>query len=146
MGVKTGKKDYNRLRKAAEGLFVNQGLGNEQIAEITGVSTVSISRWRREDDWDARRDFVRLTPMYLREKLLQEAKKVADGGSSTMQADTIVKLLAAADRLVAKITPEVIYSVLSECCEYAASTDPEFATQMAQRHRDFLQYKFDKLS
>ena len=146
---KTDKKNYGRLKLIAEGMFVNQGLTAREIAETIGVSEVTVSKWRQGDDgqtWDEKKDFIRLTPARLRAKILQEAEKVVKGEESTINADRVVKLLSAADKLAAKVTPETVYTVLKECSMYIATIDPEEAVKITDYHRAFLQHKIEQES
>lgn len=143
------KKDYEKLKSIAEGMFIEQNMTSRDIASALGISEVTVSRWRQGTDgrsWDEKKKFVQLTPSRLREKLLKEAENVADGGESVIKADVIVKLLAGAEKLAAKATPEVVHAVLNECCMYIAGIDPKFALQMAKYHRMFLQYKIEQES
>jgi len=142
--TKTDKKDYSKLKAIAENLFLTQDQTAKQIAEITGVSQVTISAWRKEGKWEDKKDFERITPTRLRMTLLKEAERVANGEASTIKADVIIKLLAGADKLAAKITPDLVFAVLSECCTYIASIDNEFALRMAEHHKLFLQHKIQQ--
>lgn len=142
------KRDYCKLRDIAQGMFVGQGMTARDIAQALGVSEVTVSRWRQATDdsqsWDDLKRFVQITPARIREKLLREADNVANGEASNIKADVVVKLLAGADKLAAKATPDVVYSVLTECCTYAASVDAPFAAKMAVFHRMFLQHKIQR--
>lgn len=143
----TDKKDYEKLRGVAEGMFMSQDMSAREISSTLGVSEVTISRWRQGNDgqsWDDKKKFIQLTPSRLREKLLREAENVANGEASIIKADVIVKLLAGADKLAAKATPEIVYAVLSECCQYISTIDPAAAAKMAEFHRIFLQYKIER--
>lgn len=144
----TSKKDYGKLKIIAEGMFVNQDMTAREIAETIGVSEVTISKWRSGEadgqSWDDKKNFIRITPARLREKILQEAEKVSRGEASIINADSIVKLLSAADKLAAKVTPETVYTVLKECSMYIATIDPEAALSMAEYHRLFLAHKIER--
>lgn len=145
----TDKKDYEKLKSIAEGLFIEQNMTSRDIATALSISEVTVSRWRQGTDgrsWDEKKKFVQLTPSRLREKLLREAENVADGGESVIKADVIVKLLAGAEKLANKATPEVVHAVLNECCLYITNIDPKFALEMAKYHRMFLQYKIEQES
>lgn len=148
MAKKEDKKDYTRLRVIAEGMFVTSGMTARDIAEAIGVSEVTVSRWRQggdgEQSWDDKRQFVRITPSRLRETLLREAERVANGEVSIVKADVVVKLLAGADKLAAKATPDVIYSVLAECCQYISTIDSVLAAKIAEHHKMFLQHKIEQ--
>lgn len=145
--AETEKKDYDRLRIVAEGMFITQNLSAREISAALDVSEVTISRWRQGVDgqsWDDKKRFVQITPARLREKLLREAENVANGEASVIKADVIVKLLAAVDKLASKATPEVVYSVLVECTQYISTIEPKDAAKMAEYHRAFLQHKISK--
>lgn len=142
--IKADKKDYSKLKAIAENLFITQDQNSKQIAEITGVSQVTISAWRKEGKWEDKKNFERVTPTRLRMLLLEEAEKVATGNPSTINADALVKLLSGADKLAAKITPDLVFTVLSECCTYIASIDSDFALKMAEHHKLFLQHKIQQ--
>ena len=41
---KTGKKDYERLRVAAENLYIENGMDGREISKTLGVSEITVSR------------------------------------------------------------------------------------------------------
>lgn len=134
------RRDYESIKSTAEGLFVEQGLSGREIANALNVTEVTISRWKTEGGWEDKRDFIKLTPTRIRAKLWEEADRVMRGEESTIKADAVVKLIAAADRLATKITPAITYTVLAASCTHAATIDPKFAVQMAKYHRIYLQH------
>lgn len=141
---KEAKIDYGKARTAAESLYIENNMDGREIASVLKVSEVTISRWKKEDEWEEKRDFLKVTPARLRITMLKEAEKVMKGERCTINADAVSKLLAAADKLAGKTTPDVVHSVLKECCTYITSIDLKFALQMAKYHRLFLQYKVEK--
>lgn len=134
------RRDYDSLRSTAEGLFIEQGLTGRDIANALNVSEVTVSRWKAEDDWESKRDFIKLTPIRIRAKLMEEAERVLKGEEGTIKADAVLKLIAAADRLTTRITPATVYAVLTACCTHIATVEPKFAMQMAKYHRIYLQH------
>ena len=94
-------------------------------------------------EWEDKKNFLKVTPAKLRTKMLEEAERVMNGETCTINADAVSKLLAAADKLTRKATPDIIHAVLKECCTYITSVDPKFALQMAKYHRLFLQHKIE---
>lgn len=144
MSQKEEKRDYEKLRATAESMYVTHSMTARDIAETLGVSEVTLSRWKGKESWDEKRQFIRITPSRLRETLLREAEKVANGEISLVKADVVVKLLAGADKLAARVTPDVAYSVLAECCQYEATIDPASAANMAEKHKRFLQFKIEQ--
>ncbi len=70
------------------------------IAQITKVSTTTLSRWKREDEWDQQRKEYNRHPLAMAEKINGVMGKIVDaivaaGGSITPeQADQLAKLSA----------------------------------------------------
>jgi predicted DNA-binding protein YlxM (UPF0122 family) len=56
------KEEISRKKRLAYTLFVDNGFEQKVIAEITGISEVSISKWKTENgnDWDADREEARM--------------------------------------------------------------------------------------
>lgn len=98
MAKKEDKKDYMKLRATAEELFVGQGMSGREIADLLNVSEVTVSNWRKgregEKTWDDKRKELQMSPVRIKEKLLDEAKKIADGEPSTIDADKLSKIVA----------------------------------------------------
>ena len=140
---KTGKKDYERLRVAAENLYIENGMDGREISKTLGVSEITVSSWKKEGEGEDKKNCLKVTPAKLRTKMLEEAERVMNGETCTINADAVSKLLAAADKLTRKATPDIIHAVLKECCTYITSVDPKFALQMAKYHRLFLQHKIE---
>ena len=69
----------HKLYSVAESLFVEQGLTCSAISMQLGITEASLSKWRKQMDWDAKRDRVISTPAKIRELLLEEMKSVSEG-------------------------------------------------------------------
>nr|DAY65681.1 MAG TPA: Protein of unknown function (DUF1804) [Caudoviricetes sp.] len=145
MAKKEDKKDYTKLRVTAEELFVGQGMSGREIADLLNVSEVTVSNWRKgregEKTWDDKRKELQMSPVRIKEKLLDEAKKIADGEPSTIDADKLSKIVAAIDRLDKKISIRIIADVLKECDNWLVETDPSQALLLSKYHKQFLQYR-----
>ncbi|HBJ10080.1 MAG TPA: hypothetical protein DDY73_13865 [Coprobacter fastidiosus] len=145
MAKKEDKKDYMKLRATAEELFVGQGMSGREIADLLNVSEVTVSNWRKgregEKTWDDKRKELQMSPVRIKEKLLDEAKKIADGEPSTIDADKLSKIVAAIDRLDKKISIRIIADVLKECDNWLVETDPSQALLLSKYHKQFLQYR-----
>ena len=145
MAKKEDKKDYMKLRATAEELFVGQGMSGREIADLLNVSEVTVSNWRKgregEKTWDDKRKELQMSPVRIKEKLLDEAKKIADGEPSTSDADKLSKIVAAIDRLDKKISIRIIADVLKECDNWLVETDPSQALLLSKYHKQFLQYR-----
>lgn len=145
MAKKEDKKDYTKLRATAEELFVGQGMSGREIADLLSVSEVTVSNWRKgregEKAWDDKRKELQMSPIRIKEKLLNEAKRIADGEPSTIDADKLSKIVAAIDRLDKKISIRIIADVLKECDNWLAEIDPSQALLLSKYHKQFLQYR-----
>lgn len=145
MAKKEDKKDYMKLRATAEELFVGQGMSGREIADLLNVSEVTVSNWRKgregEKTWDDKRKELQMSPVRIKEKLLDEAKKIADGEPSTIDADKLSKIVAAIDRLDKKISIRIIADVLKECDNWLVETDPSQTLLLSKYHKQFLQYR-----
>lgn len=143
MAEKPEKRDYKKLKIAAEGMFITQGMTSRDIADTLDISEVTISRWRQAEEWDDKRSFIKATPSRLREALIREAERVVGGEATTINADAVAKLLSAADKLASRATPDVVYSVLSDFLQYTATVDSEAAASLSGFFKMFLQHKIE---
>ena len=141
---KEEKIDYEKARSLAESLYIDNGMDGREIAAMLKVSEVTISRWKKEDEWEEKKKFLRVTPAKLRLKILKEAEKVAKGEKCTINADAIAKLLSAAEKLSVKATPEVVHAILKECCNYCAPIAPKETLTMSKLHRMYLQHIIER--
>jgi len=58
----TRKEEMDRKKRLAFTLYVDNGLDQKVIADITGISENSISKWKREGEWDDERRMNLLGP------------------------------------------------------------------------------------
>lgn len=54
------KEELSRKKRLAYTLYVDNGFEQKVIAEITGISENSISKWKKEHNWDNDREEARL--------------------------------------------------------------------------------------
>jgi len=59
---KTTKEELERKKKLAYTLFVDNGFEQKVISNITGISETSISKWKKDGDWDEERRIALLGP------------------------------------------------------------------------------------
>ncbi|MDR0829651.1 MAG: DUF1804 family protein [Prevotellaceae bacterium] len=137
--------DSTRQRAIAEDMYIRNGMTGREIAEICGVTEQTISRWKRgkegEKNWDERKNELQLTPVKVKEILLEEAMKVASGEKSGIDADKLSKIVAAIDRLDKKINVRLIMDVFREFDNYVVEIDPKIAVEFTKYHKLFLQYR-----
>lgn len=59
---KKTRDELERNKRLAYTLFVDNGLEQKVISKITGISETSISKWKKEGDWDEERRIALLGP------------------------------------------------------------------------------------
>lgn len=135
------KRDYTRLRERAEEFAVGQGMSGRDIAELLSVSEVTVSKWRKEGNWENKKKEIDLSPIRIKQKLLSEAQKIANGESSDIEADKLSKIVAAIDRLDKKISIRLIADVFREFDNWLSEIEPVRAVEFTKYHKLFLQYR-----
>ena len=141
---KTEKRDFEKLREMAEEMFISRGMTAREVASILGVSEVTISKWRKGRDgvgWDEKKNEFQLTPLKVRELLLEEAQKIAKGESSKINADQLSKIMSAVDRLDKKLSIRIIVDVFKEFDNWMSEIDAKQAVEFTKYHKLFLQHR-----
>lgn len=59
---KNTREEIERKKRLAFTLFVDNGFEQKLIAEITGISEVSISKWKKEGNWSEERRIALMGP------------------------------------------------------------------------------------
>lgn len=135
----------DKKREIAEDMYIRLGMNGREIAEQLNVTEQTVSRWKKgrdgEKSWDDRKTEASLTPVKIKELLLQEAYKVAKGEASTINSDQISKLMAAIDRLDKKINVRTVMDVFREFDNWMAEQEPATAILFTRFHKLFLQYR-----
>ncbi len=135
-GISNKKK-----KELAERMFIDQGMAGVAIADELEVSTVTVSRWRKEGDWDNRRTQTLSAPHKIKEILLSELNKVAQGEKSKVDADALAKISKVIDALSDKVSTQVVITVFKEFDNWMADQDPELAVKFLEFHKSFILYK-----
>ncbi|HHL71364.1 MAG TPA: hypothetical protein ENJ29_02535 [Bacteroidetes bacterium] len=60
----------HQLKARAEHLYIREGKGVTEISKMLGLSTSTVSRWKREGDWEARHKDVHTSLSRIAEKLI----------------------------------------------------------------------------
>jgi hypothetical protein len=118
------------------------------IAQTTGVSMTTLSKWKQEGDWEQQRKIYNRRPMAMAEKLngLIENiinKVVESGGQITPeQADQISKLSAVKKTLTsAEDLPSMVIAVTDLFSQFIRRTekDEDFAARISLKLAEFYQ-------
>ena len=134
----------HKLYSVAESLFVEQGLTCSAISVQLGITEVTLSKWRKQMDWDAKRDRMISTPIKIRELLLEEMKSVSEGNKAKIDADALSKINKALTYLDGKVSLSVVISVFMEFDNWMAEVDPQKAIDFTEYHKLFIAYRAEQ--
>ncbi|MCX6232628.1 MAG: hypothetical protein NTZ33_13915 [Bacteroidetes bacterium] len=134
-----------KKKQLAEELYVTGRMNAREIAIHLGVSEQTLTKWKKgnkaEKSWDDRKKELSLTPVRLKEKLLEEAENIANGKPSLINADSLSKVMSAIDKLDKKISLRVIIDVVKEIDNYVSKHDPKLAVIFTEWHKKFIIYR-----
>lgn len=134
----------HKLYSVAESLFVDQGLSCSEISMLLGITEATLSKWRKQMDWDAKRDRMISTPAKIRELLLEEMKSVSEGNKAKIDADALSKINKALSYLDGKVSLSVVISVFMEFDNWMAEVDPQKAVDFTEYHKLFIAYRAEQ--
>ncbi len=137
------KAELEKKRDLARTLYLS-GKEQAEIAEITGVSRVTISKWCTADGWKAIRAAKTITRPELIKKLLLVAStlldKVNESGDLALidsLGDKLSKLTAAIDKLdksQANVVAAIeVFTAFSKYLEFHAKTDPDVTLEFIKK-------------
>lgn len=129
----------HKLYAAACNCFVEQGMTCAAIAEMLGIREATLSEWRRTMKWDEKRRAMLAAPGKIRELLLDEMQRVADGQPARIDTDGLSKIAKALQYFDGKVPLAVVISVLKELDNFVAEVDPQQIARQTKLHRMFIQ-------
>ena len=143
--IKGGGNINNKAKKElAEKLFIEDGLTAKEISPLVGVSEQTLSRWRKEGNWDNKRNEFLAAPDKIKEVLMKELKSIASGENSTIDADALAKVSKVIETLSSRTSVQVIFSVFKEFDNWMADQEPRLAIEFTEWHKRFLQYRINQ--
>ncbi len=140
-----GKLNLKQKRELAETLFIEYGLTAKAIAEQLSITEKTVGNWRKgkrgEKDWSYRRAQNLATPHKIREILLQQLLKVANGETPDVDADALAKISKVLELQSGKTSVQVTLSVLKEFDNWMTEQDPQLSVHFLKWHKQFIIYK-----
>lgn len=142
------QKEYART------LYVREKLTQAEIAERAGVSRQTVIRWCATEKWDEMRASVSMTSEEQIRNLYRQIieintaianKEQGARYASAKEADTIVKLTTAINKLQTEVGIHEIVNVGSEFINYMRPIDLDKAKEFASLFDSFVKSKLDKL-
>lgn len=110
--VRSSKEELERKKRLAFTLYVDNGFAQKVIADITGISENSISKWKNDGDWDKEREAAkmgpeqqirRITRMYDVMLTMIEQREAPKNVPTPPEADTLNKLADSAKKLQTEV-------------------------------------------
>lgn len=139
------------LREVAQVIFM-QGYNQKEIALKLRVSEQTVSKWKKEDNWDDKKTNIlmskdnRLSELY--EELFEfnrmikakEVYKVAD----SKEADARRKLIKDIKELETKYNIAETISIGRDFTTYLKNIDFDFSMQVLEAYEGFVNHQIDK--
>ena len=142
--IKGGNINNKAKKELAEKLFIEDGLTAKEISPLVGVSEQTLSRWRKDGNWDNKRNEFLAAPHKIKEVLMKELKSIASGEGSTIDADALAKVSKVIETLSSRTSVQVIFSVFKEFDNWMADQEPRLAIEFTDWHKRFLQYRINQ--
>lgn len=139
-----GGANNNFKKETAEKLFVEDGLTAKEISTIVGISVQTLSKWKKEGNWENKRNELLAAPHKIKEFLMEELKNIASGLESKIDADALAKVSKVIETLSSRTSVQVIFSVFKEFDNWMADQEPHLAIQFIEWHKRFLQYRINQ--
>ena len=143
------KRELDVLRDYACRLFLS-GETQRVIAAKTELTEATVSRWAKEENWDARRREQNSSSAALVNSLMLAAKKISELIITKLnkgETDDIAKVMASAKRIAKGITKDEIIDVIIDLEQWMmqrAETDedltPELLTTINGLHKKYIEY------
>lgn len=136
---------YKKIKPLAEQQFVEFGKDGKEIAEYWGVSEATISKWRKELEWDRKREELFASPHKLKQVLFRELQNLAAGNDKSFDADGMFKIFKIIEGLNDRTSVQVCVSVFKEIDDWMINEeDSELLTKMMEKQKKFIMYKASK--
>jgi len=143
--IKGGGGTNNNFKKeTAEKLFIEDGLMLKEISVIVGFSVQTLSKWKKDGNWENKRNEFLAAPHKIKEVLMEELKNIASGLESKIDADALAKVSKVIETLSSRTSVQVIFSVFKEFDNWMADQEPRLAIQFIEWHKRFLQYRINQ--
>jgi transposase-like protein len=133
-----GNIPKHKLYDDAATLFIEQGLTCNAISEQLGITEATLSKWRGQMNWEARREDYLSSPGKIKELLQKELKSVAAGNKTLIDTDALSKIAKTLQYFDEKVSLPVIVSVFREFDNFMVEIDPVMAVTFTQYHKMFI--------
>ena len=132
------KKPRHPLYNDAYTMFVEYGMTCTAIAEYSGLTEATLSKWRKLMDWERQREEILVRPDKVRDLIMKELKWVAEGNSPRIDTDALSKINKTLQYFDGKLSLPIIVAVMKECDNFIMGVDPEKALEISEWHKSFI--------
>jgi transcriptional regulator with XRE-family HTH domain len=135
------KKDYAKV------LFIKERLSQKEVAERSGVSEQTISKWVNTESWERLRKSLMVTKQEVLISLYDqlnelkdviEARPVGSRYADNKEADIQSKLTASIRQLETDTSVAEIIDVFMKFGDYVRNTAPEKVKEITELHDSFI--------
>lgn len=135
------KKPRHPLYNDACAMFTEHGMTCAAIADNTGLTEATLSKWRKDMDWDKLREEILVRPDRIRDILMKELKSVAEGNKASIDTDALSKINKTLQYFDGKLSLPIIVAALKECDNFIMTVDPKKALEICEYHKAFILYR-----
>lgn len=145
---RTPKQDTKK--KNAKALFITGQYQQKEIAELVGVTVQTISRWVNAEKWDLELANLTITKekqlarYYAQINEINDAiagRKVGERYANSKEADTLLKLSTAAQKLESETGVREIVDVSIGLLEWVRGFDPNKAKELSDLFDGYIKTK-----
>jgi transposase len=142
------KQEKEELKEIAKIKYISTKLTGKEVAAIVGVSEVSLSKWRKEGNWDNLRAIQTIQPERLIQLALEQINLIHKNAAEEKRAilnsseiDAISKHSKTIANLRKEIDPQTIMEVLDGFFAYLSSINLPLAQQNTSYGLDYVSSK-----
>ena len=134
----------NQKRDLARILYFDSDFSQKEIAEHVGTTEQTVSKWANEGKWREQKAVETLSPdklvreYYYQSDVITNAAREDKRPLTASEADALVKLASAIDKLDRKISPSVTMSVLMRFNHHLKIVAPELVPQIVKHEMDYV--------
>lgn len=145
------KKDYKRhpKRDMAGMMFIQWKMDGDEISRDLEVSEPTISKWRKEDNWDAQRRVDNLKSQnlinnyYEQSQIIIDAAKTAKRPLDSKECDMLAKLASSIEKLSKNVSPSQIMDVFMDFNNELKAVDFELVKRLIPHQRSYVLRKLN---
>lgn len=137
------KLTNSKKKVNAEDLYIRAGLSGKEISEQLDISEQTIVKWKKEGDWERRKQDLLTSPLAIKELLTKEMFAISQGSKSSIDSDALSKLSSTIERMDKKLSPRVVSDVFREFDQWMTENDPKLALEFVRYHKMFLLHRIN---